>query len=255
MNSFSGMAPAIILVRPQMGENIGAAARAMMNFGLSELRLVAPRDGWPNEKAYSMAAHATGILDKAAIYQDFNEAVADLHCVYATTARARELVKSVMTPREAMANVRKCPEMSLKSGILFGPERTGLTNEEVAVSDTLICIPTDAANASLNVAQSLVILAYEWFQAGHEPARAALATTSPKASPVKPPEDAPATREEIQGLFDHLEAALDATHFFKTAEKKVKMWKNIRSLFIRAQMNAQEVRTLRGVVRSLEEGR
>ena len=232
--------PVIILVNTQLSENIGAAARAMKNFGLSELRLVAPRDAFPNKRAYDLAAHAADVIDSAKIFATTNEAVADLERVYASTARPREMVKTVYTPLEAVAHME---EEKLLTGILFGPERTGLTNDDVALCDAIITIPT-AEMASLNIAQSVVVLAYEWFhkRSGQQPANGNLIHKSEFAS-----------KKELQGFFDHLERRLDEKDFWKVFEKKQKMWLNLQNIFARASLTEQEVRTLHGVIASLGE--
>ncbi len=244
------MTPAIVLVHPQMGENIGAAARAMMNFGLSDLRIVKPRDGWPNEKAYSMASGASEILDNARICKTLEEAVADVQRVYATTSRSRDMLKPWCTPAEVSEEIHGG---DVKSAILFGAERTGLTNDEVVNADMIITIPTHPENASLNIAQSIVIVAYEWFKPlavefKDEPKR----STSRKASPVKKHQGTfvPATKEEIQGFFDHFEQALVDADFFKSWDKKPGMWRNLKGLFTRTGMSAQDVQTMRGVIRA-----
>lgn len=246
-------APVIILVNTQMPENIGAAARAMMNFGLRELRLVAPREEWPNKRAYDLAAHAGTILDGALLYATTAEAVADFDRVYAATARPREMVKPVFTPADAS---RKMLESQRRCAILFGPERTGLTNEDVTGADAIITIPTAPNLASLNVGQSVVTIASQWYHhyALSQESAAALPSTGPDASPVgsKSPY---ATKAEIQGFFDHLERELDAVDFWKVAEKKPKMWMNLRNIFTRAELTEQEVRSLHGVVACLKAGR
>lgn len=234
-NSESRCPPVVILIRPQLGENIGAAARAMSNFGLSELRLVSPRDGWPNEKAREMAAGAAPIIESAQVFSGLSEAMHDVTHTYATTARTREVVKRIVTPEEAAAEASALPE-GAKAALLFGPERTGLLNEDLALADTLITIPT-AANASLNLAQAVIILGYAW----HCNAAAAM--------PVEP--RVPAGKQEVEEMFAQLEAYLDARDYFRTPEKKPLMWLNLRNIFLRAQPDSQEVRTLRGMFRSL----
>ena len=238
------MTPVVILVRPQMGENIGAVARAMSNFGLKELRLVAPRDGWPNSKANEMAAGAEHIIASAQVFPDFKSATADIHIAYATTARMRDMEKRVITPEVAMQ------EMKEQSGgsnvaLVFGPERSGLENEEVTWCDTLITIPTAPENSSLNIAQSMVILGYEWFRQWSE-------SSGQKAS-KEISEIAP--RADWQGMFEQLETYLDEVDYFRVAEKKPVMWQNLQNMFLRSRLNAQEIRTLRGMLRALWERR
>ena len=229
------MPPVVILVRPQMGENIGAVARAMSNFGLSELRLAAPRDGWPNPKAVEMAAGAESIITNAKVYPDFRAATADIQLVFATTARSRDMEKRVVTPDVAMREIKE--QSSLKTALVFGPERSGLENDEVAWCNTLITIPT-GENASLNIAQSAVILGYEWLrQQGRQ------GVTREPAEP--------APRADMDGLFGQLESYLDSVEYFRVPQKKPVMWQNVQNMFLRAGLSAQEVRPMRGMLRAI----
>ena len=223
--------PAIVLVEPQLGENIGAAARAMMNCGLGDLRLVRPRDGWPNDKAVAAASGADAVLERARLFASAEEAIADLRRVYATTARHRGTIKRVATPRRAAAEIRKWTARDEPVGVLFGPERTGLRNEDIALADAVISVPLNPGFASLNLAQSVLILAYEWFQAGDATPPSRLITN----------ETRPATKAELLNFFAHLEQQLDECGFLR----------NIRNLFQRAALTRQEVRTLHGVVAEL----
>jgi tRNA/rRNA methyltransferase len=243
--------PSIVLVNTQMPENIGAAARAMMNFGLSDMRLVTPRELWPNKRAYDLAGHAAPVLDAARMFASTQEAVAEFPRVYAATARSREMVKPVLTPAEAMERIR---EEGVPAAILFGPERTGLTNDDVTLADTIITIPTASELASINVAQSVVVLAYQWLASAGTEGQPKKATTGPAASPLvhKSPL---ATKEELQTFFEHLERELDAADFWKVVEKKPKMWLNLRNIFARNDLTQQEVRTLHGVIAVIKEGR
>jgi len=233
--------PVVILVRPQMGENIGAVARAMSNFGLKELRLAAPRDGWPNPKALEMAAGAESIIESAKIFSDFKAAMADVQLAYATTARSRDMEKRVVEPNIAMQEIAsQAPEVRV--ALVFGPERSGLENEEVTWCDTLITIPTAPENSSLNLAQSMVILGYEWWrQEGGGVINRELTESAP--------------REEWEGLFGQLEGYLDTVEYFRVPEKKPLMWQNLQNMLLRAQLNSQEMRTLRGMFRALREPR
>ncbi len=249
--------PVFLLSRPQLGENIGAVARAMSNFGLSELRIAAPRDGWPNEKAHEMATvYAQPILDAAGIYPSFDAAMHDLHIAYATTARPRDMEKRVIEPAQAVAEIHAHLQQARKAAIVFGPERTGLTNDELVQCDTVICIPTDSVNPSLNLAQSAVIMGYEWRKQQDASLRAPAKQSMPQqvdnliASPAAH-NDGYATKEEWQGFFSHLEATLDACNYFRTPDKKPLMWQNLQTIFNRAPLSSQEVRTLRGMLRSL----
>ena len=231
-------APAIVLVQPQLGENIGATARAMANFGLAELRLVAPRDGWPNRRAQAMASGADWVLDRARLFPDTAAAIADLQRVYASTARPRDLLARELTPARAIAEIG-APEAG-RAGILFGPERAGLDNDDVVLADTLIRIPTDPGFTSLNLAQAVLLIGYEWFQAA-----------SP-AAPEPPSDDRPANKAELLHLCRHLENELDQAGFFATVpEKRPTMVRNLRVMVQRAGLREPEVRTLRGVIRAL----
>lgn len=219
-----------------MGENIGAVARAMLNCGLTELRLIAPRDGWPNPAAWPMAAGADAILDAVTVFDDTAAACADLNRVYATTARPRDMPKPVLDPRAAAAVLRREAAEGARCGLLFGAERSGLDNDEVAAADAVVTAPLNPDFSSLNIAQAVLLSAWEW----------RMADPPPPADPVPR-----ATHEEMGGLFTHLETALEARGFFKTLEKKPKMVRNLRALFQRADLSDQEVRTLRGVIACL----
>ena len=241
----SAEGPVVILVAPQLGENIGAAARAMLNAGLTQMRLVAPRDGWPSEKALAAAAGAEAVLSKARLCDSTAEAVGDLTRVYATTARHREMIKPVVTARQAAFELREAIGRGERVGLMFGPERAGLTNDDLTLADTLVTVPLNPGFSSLNLAQAVLILSYEWFQAGDETETRRLVTNATR----------PATREELLNFFAHLEAALDAAGYFKTAEKRPAMVRTIRNLFQRAELTEQEIRTLHGIVKELREGR
>jgi tRNA/rRNA methyltransferase len=226
--------PVIVLVTPQMGENIGAAARIMANFDLEELRIVAPRDGWPNEKAAAMATGAVGIIERATVFDDLSSAIADLTQVYATTARPREMIKRVAAPREAAGEIARAAG---PVGIVFGPERSGLSNEDVGLADTIVSIPVGWYK-SLNIAQAVAIVAYECFVAGHGMA-------------MPQPEAPMATKGDVAALFEALERALDARGFFRPEEKRPGMVRNLRNLIERQALYEQDVRTLHGVVKAL----
>ena len=221
-----------------MGENIGAVARAMSNFGLAELRIVAPRDGWPNAKANEMAAGAEAIITNAKIYPDFKTAVADVHIAYATTARPRDMNKRVVEPHIAMNEIAQ-QIASSKIALVFGPERTGIENEEINLCDTIITIPTSPKNPSLNLAQSSVIIGYEWIKAS--------------GANIGSDIQAPAPKSEILGLFDQLEDYLDRSEYFRTENKKPIMWQNMKNMLLRGLWSEQEIRTFRGMLRSLWE--
>ena len=237
----AAVTPAVILVRPQLGENIGMAARAMLNCGLSTLRLVAPRDGWPNERAQRAASGADIVLEKAEVFDSVGEAVADLEHVVATTARNRELVQRILTPRQAATEMRGWIGQGEGVGIMFGPERTGLENEDMVHADTALSIPLNPQFSSLNMAQAVLLVAYEW---------TAAADTTP---PVRLADHATrrATKEELQSLFDHLERALDQSGFLRNKEMRPSMVLNLRALLQRAEMTEQEARTFHGVIKFL----
>lgn len=238
------MEPAIILVRPQMGENIGAAARAMLNFGLTDMRLVAPRDGWPNPKAIAMASGAAGpVLDRARVFATLAEAMADIDYAYATTARGRELTKPVLTPATAMADARLRAANAGKSAILFGPERAGLENEDVARANAIITVPVNPDFPSLNLAQAVLLAGYEW---GREALPA-----QPAPQGRRPDGEAPATRIEIERLADHWEEGLDAAGFFFPAEKAPTMKITLRNLWSRMPMTQADTRIFHGMLRQL----
>jgi len=235
-------APAIILVRPQLPENIGAAARAMRNCGLADLRLVRPRMRWPHAKARAVAAGADRVLDQAKLFETVEAAVSDLGYVLATTARPRDQVKPVLTPRAAAAELRARAAARTRAGILFGPERTGLENEETDLADAFVSVPLDPGFSSLNLAQAVLVLAYEWFQAGDvTPAR-----RMPPAARV-----VPASKAELAAFFARLEAELKACGFLRNPEMQPVMARNIRSMFARAELTEQEIRTLHGMLTGL----
>ena len=232
--------PAIILVRPQLGENIGTAARAMLNCGLMDMRIVAPRDGWPNVKALNAAAGADAVIGRVQLFDTVAEAVAELDLVYATTARGREMVKPVITPRAAAENLRAKPEA--KSGILFGPERSGLNNDDVTLADAIIEVPLNPAFSSLNLAQAVLILSYEWRTAGGEDA--AQQASAENQIPV-------ATKSEISNFFNMLEDELKKRDFYPTPAMQPKMARNMRNMFQRIQLSQQDVQSLFGIFKAL----
>jgi tRNA/rRNA methyltransferase len=233
--------PTIILVEPQLGENIGACARAMLNCGLTEMRLVRPRDGWPNDKAWASASGADIVLDNATVYPSTYEAVADLEVVYATTARTRDMIQEFVTPRPAAEQLRSHYAAGHKTGVLFGPERTGLVNDDLTLAAKLITVPLNPAFSSLNLAQAVLLIGYEWFQTGAIPPDRQLHTGQTR----------PATKAELVNLFEHLEGELDRTGFFTTPEKRPSMVRTLRNLFERMDMTEQEVRTFHGVLASM----
>jgi len=233
--------PAILLVQPQLSENIGTAARAMANFGLTDLRLVKPRDGWPSDKARSSASGADHVIDRVRVYETLAEAIADLTFVYATTARMREVAKRVVGPHEAAAASFARIASGNAVGFLFGRERTGLNNEEVSLADEILTLPVDPNFSSLNIAQAVLIVAYEW-------RLVAAGETLPFAAAIA--EQAP--RDQLIAMFEHLEAALDDAGFFRPTEKRPHITLAIRAMLQRAGLTEQEVRTLRGMIAALE---
>lgn len=237
--------PAIVMVRPQLGENIGMAARAMLNCGLSTLRLVSPRDGWPNDKAQRAASGADVVLENAEVFDSVAEAVADLERVVATTARNRELTQRILTPRHAATEVRGWIGQGERVGILFGPERTGLENDDMVHADTALSIPLNPQFSSLNVAQAVLLVSYEWAAAGDTTPVSRMAEYATR----------PATKEELQNLFDHLERALDQSGFLRNRDMRPSMVLNLKALLQRAEMTEQEARTFHGVIKFLSKGK
>jgi tRNA/rRNA methyltransferase len=237
--------PVIVLVRPQLGENIGMAARAMLNCGLSELRLVAPRDGWPNPKAERAASGADVVLEQAKLFDSVAEAVADLQHVVATTARTRELVQRIVTARRAALEVRGWIAGGARVGIPFGPERTGLENDDMVHADTALTIPLNPQFTSLNVAQAVLLVAYEWIASADATSAERLSEHATR----------PATKDELQNLFDHLERALDQSGFLRHKAMRPAMVNNLRALLQRTGMTEQEVRTFHGVIKFLSKSK
>jgi tRNA/rRNA methyltransferase len=245
--------PAIILVSPQLGENIGFAARAMANFGLDDLRLVAPRDGWPNDKAHAAAAGASATVERARLYDSIEAAIGTLHFVAATTARPRDMVKPVLTPESAAAELARRIARGERCGVLFGPERSGLDNAGVALADVIVTAPVNPAFASLSLPQMVLLMSYEWLklQSGNDSLGRATAFDGPAAEGTPLPHTRPAEREEMLGLFGHLERELDRSGFLRPVEKRATMVRNIRNMFHRMRLTEQDVRTWRGILAAL----
>jgi tRNA/rRNA methyltransferase len=244
MSEASVSPPAVILDAPQMGANIGAVARVMANFGLTDLRLVRPRDGWPQERAWAAASGAHWPLNAARVFESVAEAIADLALVYASTARPRELRLPVMTPREAAGELAAAAGSGQAVGLLFGGERAGLETQDIALCQAVVTLPVDPRFHSLNLAQAVAICAYEWRMTQTD-------APPPKFRPAAPPADQAA----MHGLYDHLETELEAAGFFHPPEKKGSMVQNLRSALGRAGFSDQEVRTFRGVITALSRGR
>lgn len=233
-------APVIVLVRPQLGENIGKAARAMLNFGLTELRLVAPRDGWPNSSAGPAAAGADIVLANAQVFDSVADAVADINHVYATTVRKRGVTKPVITPEQAVTEIFHAEG---SSAILFGAERSGLNADEVTVARSIITVPINPEFSSLNLAQAVILCAYEWSK------------TQSLASPPKTDLDPPAPQAELDGLIGQLDEMLDPLGYFKLTDRAPVTRRTLRNLLTKPGWNSLEVRTLRGVFTALAKHR
>ena len=237
--------PVVILVRPQLAENIGMCARAMLNFGLTEMRLVSPRDGWPKKGARQASSGASGVLDGAKLFETTQEAIADLNKVYATTARERGQMKPIFSADEAAGDMQALAAGELRTGILFGPERMGLNNDDVALADALISFPVNPDFSSVNLAQSVLLVGYEWWKlasGGH--------------APIAPTRSSPPARRELAIAFlEYLEAQLDEAGFFTPLEKRPVMVRNMRNIWHRLEMTEQDVQTLRGAVSALVAGR
>jgi tRNA/rRNA methyltransferase len=230
------MAPSIVLVRPQLGQNIGKSARAMLNFGLTELRLVAPRDGWPNPDAGPSASGADVVLEQAQVFATAQEAVADCSVVYAATVRRRELVMPVIGPEDMAAAITASSE---RSAILFGPERSGLETEEVALANAIVTVPINPKFASLNLAQAVILLAYEWSKRG-ELAR-------PPAKDLEPL----APHGEVEGLIGQINEELDAKGYFHPPSRTPATKNTLRTIFTKTGWSSREVKAVRGIVRAL----
>ena len=251
-NQVLGPAPLVVLVNPQLGENIGTAARAMANFGLHQLRIVDPRDGWPNERALTASSGANWIIENATVHETLADALKDVNYVYATTARPRGMIKEVITPEQAGDDMRARVGRGERVALLFGRERWGLNNDEVSLADVIVTAPVNPAFASINIAQAVLLMGYEWFKDQAE----TLGQQTPELPALdgpglQTPDTRPATKEELYGFLDHLERELDTAGFFKTEDKKPGMMRNIRNLYARAELTEQEVRSLRGMVASL----
>jgi len=238
------LAPVIILVRPQLGENVGTTARAMLNFGLTDLRLVQPQCGWPNAKALQAASGATEVLNRLSVFGRVQDAARDLHRLYATTARPRDLPKPVVTAAQAAREARTALENGEGVGILFGPERTGLSNDDLIYADAVVSIPVNPHFFSLNLAQAVLLVAYEWFESGVD---------VPDRREIEPA-GRPATKGELDQLLEHLIAELDAVDFFRTADRRASMSRALRLIFARAELRAPDVHLLRGVIKEIARG-
>ncbi len=237
--------PLFVLVRPQMGENIGAAARAMYNFGLGRMAIVEPRDGWPNPRAAALASGAGRVLDSAAIHRTTAEAVAQCAFVFATTARDRDMTNPVFTPEAAMARAASMIAVGQRVAVLFGPERTGLENEDIARANAIVSVPVNPEFPSLNLAQCVLLTAYEW--------RRQIAPARPETTHWAGQE--PATHTEVDALAQHYETRLDDAGFFFPPHKSEPMRQSLRNMWSRLPLTSADVRMLHGVLRQLLRGR
>lgn len=239
---FDAPTPLMVLVRPQMGENIGASARAMLNFGCARMRLVNPRDGWPNPKAAAMASGAYRVLDHAGVFDDLPSAIGDCDYVFATTARGRGLTKPVLTPEQAMTQARAMIATGKRVAVLFGPERAGLENDDVARANAVITVPVNPAFYSLNLAQCVLLVAYEFARQSTD--------TPPEIMAMAGTDFASAVEREKLG--DHFEDRLDAAGFFFPPEKAANMKLNLRNMWARLALTRADVQTLHGMLRQLK---
>lgn len=238
--------PCVILVEPQLDQNIGKVARAMLNFGLTDLRLVRPQTEWHNETARRLSAGAESVLENARAFDDLMAASFDLHHLYATTARPRDMIKEVLSPREVAPRIYEdIQTRGERVGLLFGPERCGLENQDIALSKAVITVPLNPEFSSLNLAQAVVLVAYEYFQAQ--------VSAVPDAAAPTPTldEDPPATKEELQGFLGQLDQELEKSGYFRAAHRRAMMTQSLHNMFSRMDYTSQEVRTLRGVVAAL----
>ena len=232
--------PVIILVRPQLGQNIGKAARAMLNFGLTEMRLVAPRDGWPNPDAGPAASGADVVLEQARVFDTVAEAIADCSLVYASTVRRRDLVMPVVGPRDMASEIQSS---GTSSAIMFGPERSGLESDDVALATKIVTVPINPEFGSLNLAQAVILLAYEWSRN--------LELSQPTAKEVEPP----APMSELNGLIAQFESALDDASYFFPPERTAATRATIRTIFTKPQWSSREINAVRGMIRALSDNR
>lgn len=242
LESSSDCRPVVILVRPQLGENIGASCRAMLNFGLEHLRIVDPRDGWPNPSAVAMASGAERILERAQLYDTTKEALSGLSFVLATTARTRDMTKTVLFPRSAMQQAKQMAVDGNRVGMIFGPERSGLHNSDVSLADAIVTVPVNPTFRSLNISQSVLLLAYEWWVAADRSSREGESFRNPEPM---------AEFSEVQVLADRLENELSVRRFFRPESKASRMKRNLRNTLSRMPLTGRDVRTIHGIIRTL----
>ncbi|HBN22221.1 MAG TPA: rRNA methyltransferase [Holosporales bacterium] len=234
--------PVVILSRPTLSQNIGSCARAMLNFGLTEMRLIDPQANWLDSDARALSASADSILEKAVVFKTPQEAFADLQGIYATTARPRDMIKEAISPREAAIEVNESINSGKKIGLLFGSEKCGLDNDEIALCDKIITIPLNPDFSSINLAQAVILVSYEMYQG---------CQNAPARDVLWERDDQEAPREELFGFYKHLEGALEKGGYFQVDHKRELMQRNLRNMFSRASMTSQEVRSLRGVITAL----
>jgi len=235
-------APVIILVRPQLGENVGTAARAMLNFGLREMRLVRPQCGWPNAKALNAASGASEVLNHLRLFETVEDATADLHRLYATTARPRDLPKAVVTAEIAVKEAREAIAAQDRVGVLFGPERTGLSNDELVYADAVLTIPLNPEFTSLNLAQAVLLVGYEWFKAGF---------AAPPRRLEARPAGRRATKAELDRLLERLAGELDTAGFFRGPDRRVSLVRTLKLIAGRARLHEPDVHLLHGIIKAL----
>lgn len=238
------MKPIIVLVQPQLGENIGKAARAMLNFGLTEMRLVAPRDGWPNPSAGPSASGANRVLDEVRVHNTVAQAISDCTYVYASTVRPRDMPKPVVTPREAAQQIHGFEKSGGKTAILFGRESSGLSNDDVAQADAVLTVPVNPDFGSLNLAQAVILLAYE-YHSQHD--------QTPAYQPAN--SEGLADKSTLDGLHSHLVNELEPRGYFRSSDRQLHQERTLKNLIHNSEFSAQEVQTLRGVIKSLVRGR
>ncbi len=248
MSVSGSLPPVIVLVRPQLGENIGKAARAMLNFGLTELRLVTPRDGWPNPSAGPAASGADVVLERAVVFDSVAAAVADCGQVYATTVRKRGVTKPVVTPEQAARDIHAAP---MRAAILFGPERAGLETDDVALARTIITVPINPEFGSLNLAQAVILIAYEWSKNAPSDVEGGLSLASPPETEMPPP----APQDELEGMLDQLDVMLEDAGYFFPPDRSVTTKRTVRTLLTKPGWSSQEVRTVRGILSTIDRPR
>lgn len=233
--------PVFVMVRTQLASNIGASARAMMNFGIQELRLVSPREDWLSSEARSMAAGADKILEEAKVFNDLSSAVSDLQYVYATSARRRDMVYEISNAEEGAMKLTKQILSGIKCGVLFGPERTGLLNDELMFADSVIEVPLNPEHSSLNVSQAVLLIGYEYFKHNNQNRSKEINILNSRV----------AEKKDLIIFFNHLESELDKAGYFSIPEKRPKMLRNLKNIFIRSHLSQQEINTLHGVINDL----